>query len=57
MRAMPEMTDPRVPMQSQGHPVQDAAARRRGVVRTAWTMAGIAIAVYVLFILSGVLGQ
>ncbi|MEJ7746544.1 MAG: hypothetical protein WKF61_07280 [Luteimonas sp.] len=54
---MPEMTDPRVPMQSQGHPVQDAAARRRGVVRTAWTMAGIAIAVYVLFILSGVLGQ
>ena len=36
---------------------QDAVSRRRGVVRTAWTMAGIAIAVYVLFILSGVLGQ
>ncbi|MEO6365793.1 MAG: hypothetical protein ABIO38_07095 [Luteimonas sp.] len=38
----------------------DNAARlqaRRGAVRTAWTMAGIAFAVYVLFILSGVLAQ
>jgi len=31
--------------------------RRRGVVRTAWAMAGLAFAIYVLFILSGVLAQ
>ncbi|MDQ3229552.1 MAG: hypothetical protein M3Q13_07430 [Pseudomonadota bacterium] len=30
---------------------------RRGAVRTAWTMGGIAFAVYVLFILTGVLAQ
>ncbi len=34
-----------------------AAARRRSVVRTAWVMAGIAFAIYALFILSGVMAQ
>jgi hypothetical protein len=33
------------------------AARRRAVVRTAWIVAGIAIAVYLAFILSGVFGS
>ena len=36
---------------------EQAAARRKGAVRTAWIVAGIAIAVYVVFLLSGVLGQ
>jgi len=36
---------------------EQAAARRKGAVRTAWIVAAIAIAVYVAFILSGVLGQ
>ena len=36
------------------HP-RDDAARRRGVVRTAWIVGVIALAVYVGFILSGVL--
>ncbi|HSR66212.1 MAG TPA: hypothetical protein VLM17_11500 [Xanthomonadaceae bacterium] len=33
----------------------DAAARRRGVLRTVWIMAAIAIAVYVAFLLTGIL--
>lgn len=33
------------------------AARRRAVVRTAWIVAGIAAAVYLGFILSGVFGS
>lgn len=33
------------------------AARRRAVLRTAWIVGGIAVAVYVAFILSGVLGK
>ena len=37
-------------------PSDDAAARRKRVLRTAWIVGGIAIAVYVAFILSGVLG-
>ena len=36
---------------------EQAAARRKGAVRTAWIVAGIAIAVYVVFLLSGVLGR
>lgn len=32
-------------------------ARRRGAVRTAWVFAAIAAAIYVAFILSGVLGR
>lgn len=36
---------------------QDAASRRRSVVRTAWVMASIAVAIYLLFIMSGVLGK
>ena len=35
----------------------DLAQRRKRAVRTAWIVAGIAIAVYVLFILSGVLAS
>ena len=33
------------------------ATRRRAAVRTAWIVGGIAVAVYVGFILMGVLGQ
>lgn len=36
-------------------PPYDPAARRRGAVRTAWALAGIAFAFYLLFILVGVL--
>jgi hypothetical protein len=35
---------------------EQAAARRKAVVRTAWIAAAIALAVYAAFILSGVLG-
>ena len=34
---------------------QDTAKRRKGVVRTAWIVGAIAVAIYVAFILSGVL--
>ena len=34
---------------------QDIAKRRKGVVRTAWVVGTIAVAIYVAFILSGVL--
>lgn len=37
-------------------PQTDAAARRRSVVRTALVMGGIALGIYIAFILSGVLG-
>ena len=36
---------------------EQAAARRKGAVRTAWIVAAIAVAVYVAFLLTGVLGQ
>ena len=36
---------------------EQAAARRKGVLRTAWIVATIAVAVYVAFLLTGVLGQ
>ena len=36
---------------------QEAAARRRGVLRTVWIMAAVALAVYVAFLLTGVLGK
>jgi hypothetical protein len=36
---------------------QEAATRRRGVLRTVWVVAGIALAVYVGFLLLGVLGK
>ena len=43
------------------HPVpltaEQVAARRKGVLRTAWTVAALAVAVYVAFLLTGVLGQ
>ncbi|GAB3512049.1 hypothetical protein MNQ95_05475 [Pseudoxanthomonas daejeonensis] len=35
---------------------QDSTQRRKGVARTAWIVGIIAIAIYVGFILSGVLG-
>ncbi|MGN6513920.1 MAG: hypothetical protein ACTHKZ_10185 [Lysobacteraceae bacterium] len=35
----------------------EAAARRRGVLRTAWVVAAIAGVVYVVFLLAGVLGR
>ena len=36
---------------------QDAATRRRGVVRTVWIVAAVALAVYVAFLLLGALGK
>jgi len=33
----------------------DSTARRKGVVRTAWVVGVVALAIYVAFILSGVL--
>ncbi|MCY7355319.1 MAG: hypothetical protein LH470_09645 [Lysobacter sp.] len=36
---------------------QDVAARRRGVLRTAWALAAIALLIFVVFIASGVLGK
>ena len=36
---------------------EQAAARRKGAVRTAWIVAAIAVLVYVGFLLTGVLGQ
>jgi len=36
---------------------QEAATRRRGVLRTVWVMAAVAIAVYVAFLLTGVVGK
>lgn len=38
-------------------PSFDPAQRRPAVVRTAWIVAALAVAVYVAFILSGVLGR
>jgi hypothetical protein len=35
----------------------DAQTRRRGAVRTALIVGGIAVAIYIGFILTGVLGQ
>lgn len=35
----------------------ETAARRRGVLRTVWIMAAIAVAVYVAFLLTGVVGR
>ena len=36
---------------------QDNAGRRKAVARTAWIVGGIALVIYVAFILSGVLGS
>ncbi len=47
---MPAMTLP--PADS-----NDVTVRRKRAVRTAWLVAGIAITVYVVFILSGVLAS
>ena len=46
------MRDPVTPLTP-----EQADARRKSVRRTAWTVAAVAVAVYVLFILSGVLGR
>ena len=42
-------------MTSPTHNQDQAARRRKGVVRTAWVVGAIAVAIYVAFILSGVL--
>lgn len=34
---------------------EQAAARRRSVLRTVWVIGGIALAIYVAFLLSGIL--
>ena len=39
------------------HPSNDPAARRKRVLRTAWVVGAVALAIYVAFILSGVLGS
>ena len=50
---MATMTDPRDPNPRNA----SVEARRRGAVRTALWAAAVAVAVYVAFILSGVVGQ
>lgn len=50
---MPEKPDQPPPRMSDSA----AAARRRSVVRTALVVGAIAVAIYVGFILTGVLGQ
>ena len=42
-------------MTSPTHNQDETARRRKGVVRTAWVVGAIAVAIYVAFILSGVL--
>jgi len=44
-------------MTAPGDHNQDTARRRKGVARTAWVVGAIALAIYLAFILSGVLGQ
>jgi hypothetical protein len=46
------MRDPQTPMTQ-----EQLAARRRGVRRTAWVIGGLALAIYVLFLLSGIVGR
>ncbi len=46
---MPEAPKPLTPEQ--------VAARRKGVLRTAWAIGLVALAVYLAFLLSGVLGK
>ena len=36
---------------------QQATTRRRAVLRTVWVMAAVALAVYVVFLLTGVLAS
>jgi hypothetical protein len=36
---------------------EQVAARRRGVRRTAWVVGALALAIYLVFLLSGVLGK
>lgn len=47
-----------VPAASAPPPAQRTPAeRRRGAARTAWAVGGIALAIYLAFVLSGVLGR
>ena len=46
------MRDPQTPMTQ-----EQLAARRRGVRRTASVIGGLALAIYVLFLLSGIVGR
>jgi hypothetical protein len=36
---------------------EQAAARRKGVRRTVWAVGAIALAIYLLFLLSGIFGK
>ena len=36
---------------------EQLAARRKGVRRTAWAIGAVALAIYVLFLLSGILAK
>ena len=44
-------------MTSPTHTPDQAARRRKGVVRTALVLGAVALAIYVAFILSGVIGR
>jgi hypothetical protein len=44
-------------MHTPGHDIVDVAQRRRRAHRTAWMVGGVALLVYVGFILSGVIGR
>ena len=46
------MTDASKPLTA-----EQVAARRKGVLRTAWAIGLVALAVYLAFLLSGVLGK
>ncbi len=46
------MRDPAKPLTQ-----EQAAARRKGVQRTALAVGGVAVAIYLLFLLSGILGK
>jgi hypothetical protein len=46
------MRDPQTPMTQ-----EQLAARRTPLRRTAWVIGGLALAIYVLFLLSGIVGR
>jgi hypothetical protein len=51
------MRDPQTPMTQNIADQDRLAARRKGVRRTAWVIGGLALAIYVLFLLSGIIGR
>jgi hypothetical protein len=54
---MPALSEEHEAMTAPTDHNQDNAQRRKSVARTAWIVGAIALAVYVGFILSGVLGS